>query len=412
MEPNAIRGFLKFDLGHGEVEYNNSFNINPRYSLRAGIREPGNEPLTTYLDNDTSGDYNPTRSPAEVTHRFAASNRIHKRKKRRNTAVTRHARRLGPLPSSSVHGASVTDSTTGSTRTIAPSSSPDSSLESSARFSDGEDSGYMSNEEDHPDSSAISTNRKQNWRLDILRSRQRKSHLHLLRPQYIMTRIAHPVKFNYRIPPASNKIPCHWCQDMSFGLFGLGMKKMVEVIDLKDGSGYIEIGNGYTEGGHKPSRMCIKCTLDRLMIISCKLHDMKMIRGMSDVKISNDELIEYSYPHMAASTPFKWCSICPNPAYYECCRAQKEVQLEPEAQAAIAAKCPAALGRDGCGLVLCEKCVIMNGSLGELIDSMHKDPGGEYGPRADADLLHPEGELVRRLKSGVRYNDYYSSSED
>lgn len=412
MESRVIQGFLELDLGHGEVEYNSSSNINPRYSLRAGVREPGNEPLTTYLDNDTSGDDNPTRYPAESTHRFAASNRIQRRKKRWNTAVTRHAWRLRPVQSSPVHGASGTDSATESTRTISPNSSSDSSLESSTRVSDSEDSGYFSNEEDHPNSSAISTNRKQHSRFDILHSRQMKRGRHLLRPQYIMTRIAHPVKFNYRIPPYSSKIPCHWCQDMTFGLFGLGMKKRVEVIDLQDGSGYIEIDNGYTKDGHKPSRMCIKCTLDRLIIINCKLHDMKMIQGMSNVKISNDELIEYSYPHMAASTPFKWCSICPNPAYYECCRPQKEVQHEPEAQAAIAAQCPAALARDGCGLALCEKCVIMNASLGELVDSMHKDPGGEYGPRADADLLHPQGELVRWLESGVRVDDYYYSEGD
>ena len=80
-------------------------------------------------------------------------------------------------------------------------------------------------------------------------------------------------------------IPCHWCDDPIYGLLGLGEVEVeVEVMDNGDGQGFTEVVDGHTAAGYAPSRMCGFCTLDRLRITACKLHDMEPIEGMDPAK--------------------------------------------------------------------------------------------------------------------------------
>ncbi|KAK4690252.1 hypothetical protein P7C71_g6493, partial [Lecanoromycetidae sp. Uapishka_2] len=65
----------------------------------------------------------------------------------------------------------------------------------------------------------------------------------------------------------------------------------------------------------------------------------------------------------------------------------------------------------GCGLKLCESCAVAlvndhGGVLPGLLDSLKleksklKKGEGDFLLRADADFLHPDGELLRRMAAG------------
>lgn len=330
----------------------NSFSVNPRYNLQSSIHRPGNRPLTTYTNTDTSSDYEPELVPNEVTPPMT--------------------------PPSSPHGAVTTNSAAGSSQTTVFQASPNSSPTSSL------DSGYCS---DHC----------------VKKLKNEMDKHQAMRSRFIETQIAHPVHFNFETSPDSGEIPCHWCHDIFYGLYGLGAKKLVEVIDKHDGTGCIEIAHGYASAEHPPSRMCPKCTLERLIIIACKRHDMRAIRGMTNGRVADDVLLEYSLPGNANQAPFRWCAICPNPAYYACNRPQKDMELGEDMETKIALRFPERFGEDGCGLALCERCVIMNGFMDERIDKLTDNPEDEYGPRADADFLRPQGELMTRIGESLIY---------
>ena len=210
----------------------------------------------------------------------------------------------------------------------------------------------------------------------------------------ITTKLAHPIQFNYAYDDDEGTAPCHWCEDAIYGILGLGEVE-VEVMDNEDGQGFIEIVDGHTATyGH--SRMCEFCTTDRLKITACKNHELKPIEGMDPENFDHSAVMEWMMPGMASLAPFAWCSICPSPAFF-CCSTRPDIDMDGQAENLY-------LGdQKGCGLMLCESCAVTlanehEGKLYRLIDSLGKtgDDGG-FVLRADADFLHPKGELLRRM---------------
>ena len=210
----------------------------------------------------------------------------------------------------------------------------------------------------------------------------------------ITTKLAHPIQFNYAYDDDEGIAPCHWCEDAIYGILGLGEVK-VEVVDNRDGQGFTETANGHTEMyGH--SRMCEFCTTDRLKITACKNHDMQLIQGMDPEKFDYGSVMEWMMPGMASLAPFAWCSICPSPAFF-CCSTKSDIEMDGQAEDLY-------LGdQKGCGLLLCESCAtsLVNeheGKLDKLMDSLENDGGdGGFQIRADANFLHSDGELLRRM---------------
>ena len=209
----------------------------------------------------------------------------------------------------------------------------------------------------------------------------------------IRTKLAHPVMFNFDADE-EDPLPCHWCDDLLHGLLGLGSVD-IEVIEQGDGKGYNEIKDGHTSKGHLPSRMCSICTLKYLMIAACKIHDIEPITHMDPVHFDYSSTTKWMEPGQARLAPFTWCSICPAPAFFRCCAEMDEIDL-------------LGLGQDegvgkGCGLLLCECCAVTlvnehDGVLEGLIDKLkQEDDCGLLSLRADADFLHPNGELLRRM---------------
>lgn len=213
----------------------------------------------------------------------------------------------------------------------------------------------------------------------------------------ITTKLAHPIQFNYAYDGDDEGVaPCHWCEDAVYGILGLG-EVDVEVVDNGDGQGFTEIANGHA-GKYGHSRMCEFCTTDRLKITACKNHDMQLIEGMDPEKFDYGSVMEWMMPGMASLAPFAWCSICPSPAFF-CCSTKPDIDVDGQEEDLY-------LGdQKGCGLLLCESCAFSlinehEGKLDKLIDSLEHDRGdGGFQVRADANFLHSDGELLRRMEA-------------
>ncbi|KZF19898.1 hypothetical protein L228DRAFT_250317 [Xylona heveae TC161] len=209
----------------------------------------------------------------------------------------------------------------------------------------------------------------------------------------ITTNFSHPISFNHR--PENSTSPCHWCQNVFFGILGLGERR-VTVTDCGNGNGYTEVSGGHSSNGVPPSCMCIQCTLDRLSIGACGKHTLKPISDLDpsaiNFEIAFGQLLSGVSILLKESVP--WCCICPSPAAYQCCAAQTAdrfgTPLKPNSSF-------------GCGLVVCETCAakltsLYDGDLWKLVCASRND-NDDYamGLRADVEFLLPEGELMRQI---------------
>lgn len=217
----------------------------------------------------------------------------------------------------------------------------------------------------------------------------------------IRTRYAHPITFNY-LPCDENEeepVTCDWCASLGFGILGLEEVE-VEIIDPGAGQGYIEVSGGHTRRGRKPSRMCPDCTIERLQISGCKTHDIRPIEGLDPDDFDFDAAIERLLSGMqteAGSITYRYCSVCPGPAFLECCKPSTLGTRTDEEDMER-------YGRVGCGLLLCETCAVLlveehDGNLESLVAALEID-GGPFGLRADVKFLLESGELLQRITAG------------
>ncbi|KAL8856359.1 MAG: hypothetical protein Q9178_007050 [Gyalolechia marmorata] len=216
----------------------------------------------------------------------------------------------------------------------------------------------------------------------------------------ITTRLAHPITFNFTPSHPEDTPHCHWCTDILHGLLGLGTLT-VTVIALttntghESSTGYTELDGGHTCLGHLPSRMCPSCTLERFAIIACETHDLSLLSTVPSTAIDQDRIMEVLSDRGKAT--WEWCSICPSPALYECCR-PSSLWLADAGED---------LENVGCGLRLCEDCAILlteyAGNLEEAVWRKMEEAtveGNEFAVRADAEFLTRGGELLRQVEVG------------
>ncbi|KAL9104767.1 MAG: hypothetical protein Q9163_000317 [Psora crenata] len=228
----------------------------------------------------------------------------------------------------------------------------------------------------------------------IVRATNNKNHP-MSSVRTINTKLAHPIAFNYQ-PGNDQSTPCHWCDDLVYGLLGLG-EVNVEVIDHNDGQGYIEIGGGHIAAGYPPSRMCDMCTLQRIMVAACRIHELEPIEDIRPNDFNFDTVVDHMMPGMATLAPFHWCSVCPAPAFFKCCKKMDLGMAEGAVDGDLGCG-------NGCGLMLCDYCAAIligetEGSLEALIDRLKLEKANDrFGLRADVDFLHPRGELLRRME--------------
>ena len=195
----------------------------------------------------------------------------------------------------------------------------------------------------------------------------------------IETKFCHPITFNHEESVDGGE-RCHFCSDPSYPIFGLAAKE-VEVIEWEDGRGLEEVSGGHKGEGVENTRVCITCTTDRIPIIMCKTHELRPLGGSEndtfDVNDAFTELLSGS-----SKLKGKWCAICANLARYECCSAGE--------------------GRDGCGLLICEHCMVQltgiyDGDLQKMLPELNDEVSEDrmFGLRADYELLKGDGLLMR-----------------
>ncbi|EXJ89697.1 hypothetical protein A1O3_02764 [Capronia epimyces CBS 606.96] len=160
---------------------------------------------------------------------------------------------------------------------------------------------------------------------------------------------AHPIDFKHIPTP---QIPCHFCADFRYGIFGYG-ELTVEVIQYPNSNsiGYEETGDGHRAQGHEATRMCVNCALNRMYISRCGIHRFKQRAVYACQRLAEyrrQVLAEPWEPPLKAGVCLT-CSLCSNAALWRCCSMQR---FDKFGRALSAED-----GHDrGCGLILCDLC--------------------------------------------------------
>jgi hypothetical protein len=216
-------------------------------------------------------------------------------------------------------------------------------------------------------------------------------------PKIVRTKLCHPVQFDYVDPTLDGSDPCHFCNRAACSVIGLP-ERTIEVIEWDDGSGWEEVSGGHRDEDTEPTQVCPKCTLARMRIMVCDGHALRRIEGVDDDDDDDDEqdlmkattrLVEWESEERRAvdKEPMEtWCSVCCNLAAWECCLGQEIERGE------------------GCGLALCELCVVDLGRCGGSLEKMLQRLKDELttarplGLRADSGLLKQDGLLMGYLR--------------
>jgi hypothetical protein len=214
-------------------------------------------------------------------------------------------------------------------------------------------------------------------------------------PKIVRTKLCHPVQFDYEDPTHDGSNPCHFCDRAVYSVIGLE-ERTVEVIEWADGRGWEEVSGGHRGEGMKPTQICPDCTMARMRIMVCDGHALRRISGVNDkerdIGEALEKLLEFENQDKNKDpVPLEtWCSVCCNLAAWECC---SEQQVEEE--------------REGCGLALCEVCVVdlgkCGGSFEKLLQNLEDERTDErpLALRADFGLLKADGLLMGYLQSSA-----------
>ena len=192
---------------------------------------------------------------------------------------------------------------------------------------------------------------------------------------------AHPIAFCHS---PTESLPCHFCQDHRYGLFGLG-KKTVDLIAYPNTAKFEELGNGHRADNCEPTRMCGSCVLDKYQISSCVhgtispiCHE-TLLEGLGS--ISTEDTVQFLF-HESCQLPqvlVPECSICLSAGFFACSHAQSMKKFDETE------------GREsGCGLVLCNDCSTawsMTHSLAHIAKKVERE--GRI-LRADVEFLLPD----------------------
>ncbi|TGO58433.1 hypothetical protein BCON_0055g00360 [Botryotinia convoluta] len=196
-----------------------------------------------------------------------------------------------------------------------------------------------------------------------------------IRTIIIPTSFAHPLIFNYKRDPMALYPPCDFHSTPFFGLFGYGIRH-VTVIPWPSitGAGYEELENGWGDSGagHDATRMCVKCTYERVKILRCAEHKLRPLEGLDErmrddrlvrdsVKACEEGMMQGKWVKGSGETPerggradlvwrAKWCAVCPRPGDWICkfgdtCDGRRSLSHSTQdSQSHV----------KGCGLILCD----------------------------------------------------------
>ena len=204
----------------------------------------------------------------------------------------------------------------------------------------------------------------------------------------ITTRFAHP--FNYDFEPKNDALgrKCHFCDKKSYGLYGLQLQKNLKVLKTGDSVQYKEPRNfGNVAAGFEPSRMCLICALNRLMISSCPGHQWFTTKDPKTI----DHSYAFSLEGMQKTT---WCSICVEPAVVACCSLQDDNKIAGILDSS-------GKKRRGCRMQLCLRCYrLMQGTKRSSLEMQTLiEKSKRQSLRADFEFLFPGSDLHKHYQA-------------
>ncbi|OQE95619.1 hypothetical protein PENNAL_c0002G04706 [Penicillium nalgiovense] len=236
----------------------------------------------------------------------------------------------------------------------------------------------------------------------------------------IWTELVHPVQF--LADDGEGCPPCNWCNNFAFGINGLGPRNP-EVLTFGDGT-IVELQDGHTAEGKEQSRMCVSCTFNRVKIIQCSHDTLDLQLVPTPVKENlradalrllheaNEALIDPETGKAGPyhpSTPYRWCSLCREPAFGSC------QAIQPVDVYAEVVNCDEE--SRGCGLMLCDSCLhLTNRFRGDLnaVISWGRNGPRPVSYRADVEFLLSEptspGLRARRHGRSEHHSRHTSSS--
>ncbi|RAK97253.1 putative C6 finger domain protein [Aspergillus ibericus CBS 121593] len=212
----------------------------------------------------------------------------------------------------------------------------------------------------------------------------------------IHTSLTHPITFTFPFPSThphqipTTTLPCHFCTNFTYALFGTGPPQTIPILDLGHGT-YIPLPSPSPSPNQPPpppTRICPTCALSRLHILRCPTHHIIPIKGFSpttfDFPAAYATLIPFPTTPNPKTPKNPWCTLCPHPAFFGCSTPQTQtIYLEPITD-------PTSLDAKGCGLLLCERCEVLmriyGGSVEEVVRRNRRDDG-VIGGRADVEFL-------------------------
>lgn len=245
----------------------------------------------------------------------------------------------------------------------------------------------------------------------------------------ITTSYAHPIDFKHSPTPL---IPCDFCTDFRMSILGLSTRRVEVFIDPDSPNQYQEIGNGHRSEGRDCTRMCVKCALNRLLIMRC--HDTHEDGGIDRVSgertvrftkirglVTDGNTINAYVPHLFGRSEGKGvdmekpllptCSLCYSYAVVECCRWQrtdavKRTRVVPGLEGGEKLLPMKA----GCGLKLCLVCrKFVEEQCGGKLEKRKvmrwlkagiENGGNRFGARADVEWLFKGSMLDRCYAAG------------
>lgn len=160
----------------------------------------------------------------------------------------------------------------------------------------------------------------------------------------LSTPYVHPINF-LSMPRRPNESYCDFCTDWTMGIVGHKKRTAIAIPDPRSPTGFI-IRDKHQGDPRPPTKMCVKCSLDRHFIMTCHRprHQRARVSPLDEarttfMRINNGlftreqtvSYLDYLFPEDRKTPwlrgekqgPIPSCSLCPQPASWRCCKWQK-----------------------------------------------------------------------------------------